>query len=177
MINSINSQNYTVQQTQANTSKVKYTDITPTKKAANIDNLDSRKNAISFIESATPKELEARVNSLIGRKSSLIAVDMRGIINADNPGNANKLLSRIERLSSQVAPEIRDFLSQEQALISQGRAEGKSDKDILMSIVKLQDEQSDSYKLAMRWGNNGLGSPDTYTKLVELTPSYVNYYA
>jgi hypothetical protein len=177
MINSISSQNYTVQQTRANTSKVEYTDITSTKNPVNIDNLDSRKSAISFIETATPKDLEARVNSLIGRSASLIAIDMRGIINADNPDKADKLLSRIQRLSSQVGPEIRNFLSQEQALISQGRAEGKSDKDILMSIVKLQDEQSDSYKLAMRWGNNGLGSPDTYAKLVELTPSYVNYYA
>ena len=46
-----------------------------------------------------------------------------------------------------------------------------------MSIVNMQDEQSDAYKLAMHWGNEGLGSPKTYAKLVELTPSYVNYYA
>jgi hypothetical protein len=87
---------------------------------------------------------------------------MRGIINAGNTNNGNQLLTRIERLSTQVEPEIRNYLNQEQELISQGRAEGKSDKDILMSLVKLQDEQSGSYKLAMHWGNKGLGSPETY---------------
>ena len=177
MVNSISSQNYAVQQTRANTSKVEQTAVNPPEASYNTDNLDFRKNTISFIESATPEELEARVNSLIGRKPSLIGIDMRGIINADNTNNGNQLLARIKRLSTQVEPEIRNYLNQEQELISQGRAEGKSDKDILMSLVKLQDEQSDSYKLAMHWGNKGLGSPETYAKLVELTPSYVNYYA
>ena len=102
---------------------------------------------------------------------------MRGIINTDNANNGNELLERAKRLSSQVEPEINNVLKKEQDLISQGRAEGKSAKDILMSIVNMQDEQSDAYKLAMHWGNEGLGSPKTYAKLVELTPSYVNYYA
>ena len=94
-----------------------------------------------------------------------------------NSDNGDEVVGRINRLSAQIEQESRSVLNQEQDLISQGRAEGKSNKDILMSIVKLQDEQSDVYKLAMHWGNEGLGSPKTYAKLVELTPSYVNYYA
>tara|TARA_R110000782_G_scaffold382_10_gene1214 strand:+ start:253 stop:786 length:534 start_codon:yes stop_codon:yes gene_type:complete len=177
MINSIGSQNYAVQQTRDNTNKVEQIALNPPNKSYNTDNLDFRQNTISFIESATPEELESRVNSLIGRKPSLIGIDMRGIINTDNANNGNELLERAKRLSSQVEPEINNVLKKEQDLISQGRAEGKSAKDILMSIVNMQDEQSDAYKLAMHWGNEGLGSPKTYAKLVELTPSYVNYYA
>ena len=180
MINSIGSQNYVVQQaySQTNTSNVEKATVNDIKAPeAIVNNSDNRKNSLSFIENATPEGLTARVNSLTGRMPSLIGIDMSRIINANNNESGNELLGRVKRLSSQVAAEMNNYLNQEQELIRQGRTEGQSDKDILMDIVKLNDEQSDSYKLAMRWGNNGLGSPETYQKLVELTPSYVNYYA
>lgn len=174
MINSISSQNYTIQQTRANTSKVEHTPINTPKPSENIDNLDARKNTISFIETATPEELKKRVNSLVGRMPSAAMINLREIMNSDN---GDEVVARINRLSGQIEQESRSVLNQEQELISQGRAEGKSNKEILISIVKLQDAQSDVYKLAMHWGNEGLGSPKTYEKLVELTSSYVNYYA
>lgn len=174
MINSIGSQNYAVQQARSNVGKVEQTAENSSKVPENVNSSDARKGAISFIESATPEELEARVNSLIGRMPSAGMINLREIMNSDN---GDEVVGRINRLSAQIEQESRSVLNQEQDLISQGRAEGKSNKDILMSIVKLQDEQSDVYKLAMHWGNEGLGSPKTYAKLVELTPSYVNYYA
>ena len=72
MINSIGSQNYAVQQTRDNTNKVEQIALNPPNKSYNTDNLDFRQNTISFIESATPEELESRVNSLIGRKPSVL---------------------------------------------------------------------------------------------------------
>ena len=54
---------------------------------------------------------------------------------------------------------------------------GKTDKDILLDIVKMQDEQSDLYKMGARWGDKGLSAPENYQKLVSLTPDYVNTYA
>ena len=174
MINSISSQNYAVQQTRSNANKVEHTTVNPPKVPENVNSSDARKGAISFIESATPEELEGRVNSLVGRMPSAAMINLREIMNSDN---GDEVVERINRLSVQIEQESRSVLNQEQDLISLGRAEGKSNKDILMSIVKLQDAQSDVYKLAMHWGNEGLGSPNTYAKLVELTPSYVNYYA
>ncbi|REL34970.1 hypothetical protein [Thalassotalea euphylliae] len=94
-----------------------------------------------------------------------------------NSGREEELLNRINRLSGQIEQENRSVLNQEQALISQVRAEGKSDKAILLSIVELRDQQSDLYKLANRWGSQGLSSPENYQTLVELTPSYADYYA
>ena len=174
MINSINSQSYAVQQTRSNVGNVEQTTVNSPKEPENVNSSDARKGAISFIESATPEELEGRVNSLVGRMPSAAMINLREIMNSDN---GDEVVERINRLSVQIEQESRSVLNQEQDLISQGRAEGKSDKDILMSIVKLQDAQSDVYKLAMHWGNEGLGSPNTYAKLVELTPTYVNYYA
>ena len=60
MINSIGSQNYAVQQTRDNTNKVEQIALNPPNKSYNTDNLDFRQNTISFIESATPEELENR---------------------------------------------------------------------------------------------------------------------
>ena len=62
-------------------------------------------------------------------------------------------------------------------IISQGWANGQSDKDILISIVPMQDEQSELYKMSMSWGTKGLSSPESYDKLVGFTSNYVNYYA
>lgn len=174
MINSIGSQSYAVQQTRSNVGKVEQTAITTSKSSENTNNLDTRQNALSFIENATPEELEAKVNSLVGREPSMASINLREIMNSDNE---NELVGRIARLKGQIEQESRSVLNQEQDLISLGRAEGKSAKDILISIANMQDEQSDLYKMSMNWGNKGLSSPENYEKLVKLTPNYVNYYA
>jgi hypothetical protein len=175
MINSISSQNYAVQKTSANTSKVEQTTVTTSKASENINSLDTRQNALSFIETASPEELEARVNSLTGRMPSGAAISLNGIKNGDKVDT--ELFGRIGRLQGQIETEMINVLNKEQDLISQGRAEGGSAKDILISIANMQDEQSDLYKMSMRWGDEGLTSPGNYTKLVELTPTYVDYYA
>ncbi|GAA5144134.1 hypothetical protein [Thalassotalea piscium] len=174
MITSINSQNYTVQQTQTNTNKTEETVRNIPKNYENTNNIDTRKNTLSFIETASPEELEAKVNSLTGRMPSMAVINLREIMNSEN---GDELVARIGRLQGQMDQEHRNVLDQEQNLISQGRAEGKSNKDILMSIVKMQDEQSELYKMSANWGSKGLTSPENYTKLVELTSNYVNYYA
>tara|TARA_R110002167_G_scaffold327643_1_gene533907 strand:- start:127 stop:651 length:525 start_codon:yes stop_codon:yes gene_type:complete len=174
MITSVNSQNFAVQQTPTNTNKAEKKEENLPKAYESINNIDTRKNAISFIETATPDELEAKVNSLIGRMPSMASINLREIMNSDK---GDELIARIGRLQGRMDQEHRSVLNQEQDLISQGRAEGKSNKDILMSIVRMQDEQSDLYKMSANWGSKGLSSPENYTKLVELTSSYVNYYA
>ena len=174
MITSINSQNYAIQQTRTNTSKAEKTEVNIPKASENINSIDTRKNALSFIETATPEELEAKVNSLTGRMPSMAMINLREIMNSEN---GDELIARIGRLQGRMDQEHRNVLNKEQDLISQGRAEGKSNKDILMSIVKMQDEQSDLYKMSANWGSKGLSSPENYTKLVELTSNYINYYA
>jgi hypothetical protein len=176
MINSISSQNYAVQKTSANTSKVEQTTVTTSKSSENINSLDTRQNALSFIETASPEELEAKVNSLTGRASPTTGavINLREMMNSDN---GDELNARIHRLKGQIEQEMSNVVNLEQDLISQGRAEGKSAKDILISIANMQDKQSDLYKMSIYWGGEGLTSPESYAKLVELTPTYVDYYA
>ena len=174
MINSISSQNYAIQQTRDNTSKVEQTTVATSKSSESIHSFDTRQNALSFIETASPEELEAKVNSLTGRMPTGAAINLREILNSDN---GDELVARINRLQDQIETEMSYVLNKEQDLISLGRAEGKSAKDILISIANMQDEQSDLYKMSISWGGKGLTSPESYAKLVELTPTYVDYYA
>ncbi|MEN9465745.1 MAG: hypothetical protein RL217_1926 [Pseudomonadota bacterium] len=139
-----------------------------------VKNIDTRASAIQFIQSATPKELEAKVNSLIGREPTLAAINLNEL---KNSSNGEEVINRIRRLSENIHLESSRVLAQEQALIKQGKAEGKSDKEILISIVKMQDQQSDLYKMATLWGTDGLSSPNNYKNLVELTSSYLNTFA
>ena len=101
-------------------------------------------------------------------------INLNEILNSDR---SFELTERIGRLLGQLEQEHRNVLNLEQDIINQSRADGKSDKEILMSIVQMQDEQSDLYKMSISWGTKGLTSPENYAKLVELTPSYVNQYA
>jgi len=94
-----------------------------------------------------------------------------------NSSNDEDVMARISRLQGKLENEFRAVLAQEQEIINEGRASGKTDKDILLDIVKMQDEQSDLYKMGARWGDKGLSAPENYQKLVSLTPDYVNTYA
>jgi len=173
VINSISSQHYAVQQVRNNTNKVEQISADNTQETKAIVHYDTRKYAVSFIENASPEELTAKVDSLIGRMPSMAAINLNEIMNADN---GFEIAERINRLQEPLKQAHQNVLNLEQDLISQGRAKGKSDKEILMSIVQMQDEQSDLFKMSMNWGTKGLTSPDNYAKLVEYTPNYVNYY-
>ncbi|UUO21957.1 hypothetical protein FGD67_01130 [Colwellia sp. M166] len=62
MINSVSSQSYAVQQTSTNNSKTESIEAPAYKTSQGINNMDTRKNAMTFIENATSEELEQRVN-------------------------------------------------------------------------------------------------------------------
>ena len=141
---------------------------------SNVQGHDSRANALAFIESASPEELTNKVDTLKGRMPSLAAINFREIINS---GNEEDVLGRINRLQARFEDEAKSALALEQDIINEGRASGKTDKDILLDIVKMRDEQSDLYKMGTRWGVKGLSAPENYQKLVSLTPDYVNTYA
>jgi hypothetical protein len=133
MVNSISSQNYVVQQTAINTRKAEYIEEQSSKLPESIKNIDTRKNAISFIENATPRELEARVNSLVGRMPSMAMINLNEIMNSDH---GFEIVERIGLLQGQMDQENRSVLNKEQDLITQGRAEGKSNRDTLYEYRK-----------------------------------------
>ncbi len=113
-------------------------------------------------------------DSLKGRMPSVAMFNLNEILNSSN---GEDVMARISRLQGKFENEFRAVLAQEQEIINEGRASGKTDKDILLDIVKMQDEQSDLYKMGARWGDKGLSAPENYQKLVSLTPDYVNTYA
>lgn len=174
MINSINSQNYTVQQTRVNTSKVDITANNSPQTPENINYIDSRKNAISFIETATPEELTAKLSSIKKSFPPAALFNFNDIINSKN---SFEVAGRISRATEQFNQEAKVFHNDRLDLINQGEIEGKSSKEILTEIMNLNDKQSELFKMSTNWGSKGLSSPENYEKLVELTPSYVNYYA
>ncbi len=105
---------------------------------------------------------------------TLAAINLREILNS---GNEEDVLGRIRRLQARFEDESKSVFAIQQNIINEGRASGKTDKDILLDIVKMKDEQSDLYKMGTRWGDKGLSAPENYQKLVSLTPDYVNTYA
>jgi hypothetical protein len=174
MINSIGSQNYAVQQTRSNVGKVEQTTVNPPKVSENINSSDARKNAISFIETATPEELTAKLNSIKRSFPPAAMFNFNDIINSEN---SFEIAGRISRATKQFNQEAKVFHNKQLDLIKQGEVEGKTSKEILTNIMKLTDEQSELFKMSSNWGSKGLSAPENYAKLVELTPSYVNYYA
>lgn len=173
MISGIGNQNYAVEQVQ-NKPVVQidkpYTEIAPD----TTNNLDTRANALSFVKTATPEEMKEKVDSLIGRQANLAAINLNEVMKS---ASQDEILGRINRLNEKIEQESANVLQKEQELISQGREAGKSDKEILIDIIAMQDNQSDLYKMSMRWGNSGLSAPENLSKLRELTPNYVNVYA
>jgi hypothetical protein len=173
MISGIGNQNYAVEQFQnkpvAQVDKP-YTEIPPD----TTNNLDTRANALSFVKTATPEEMKEKVDSLIGRQANLAPINFNELRQSPNQ---DEILGRIKRLNEKIEQESASVLQKEQELISQGRSAGKSDKEILFDIIAMEDNQSDLYKMSMRWGNSGLTAPENLSKLRELTPNYVNVYA
>lgn len=174
MISGINSNTYLVEQTHLNKPSAHQTESAGATPSTNINTIDTRASAIAFINSSSPDELTAQVDSLIDRKPSLAAINLNEIMNSNN---GDEVVGRIKRLSGDIAQEISLVMEKEQALISQGRAGGQSDKDILTNIVAMRDEQSELYKMSTLWGEEGLSSPKNYDKLAELTPTFVDSYA
>lgn len=172
MIIGINSNTYLAEQSHSN--KLSAYQDEPKVTASATNNIDTRASTIASLNLSTPDELAAQVDSLIDRKPSLAAINLNEIMNSDNEAD---VVGRIKRLNGDIAQEIAYVMEKEQALISQGRAEGQSDKDILMSIVAMRDDQSELYKMSTLWGREGLSSPNNYDKLAELTPSFVDAYA
>ncbi|MEQ5808950.1 hypothetical protein J3369_16225 [Alteromonas sp. NFXS44] len=175
MINGVsNSQNYIYGLQRNDAVSVKSNDSLESSTSSNVREHDSRANALAFIESASPEELAKKVDSLKGRMPSAAMFNLNEILNSSN---GEEVMARIFRLQGKLENEFRAVLAQEQEIINEGRASGKTDKDILLDIVKMQDEQSDLYKMGARWGDKGLSAPENYQKLVSLTPDYVNTYA
>jgi hypothetical protein len=174
MINSIGSQNYAIQQTRADSSKVEYTAANTSKSPDNINNLDTRKNFTSFIETATPEELTTKLSGIKQFGQPTAMFNFNDIANSKN---SFEIAGRINRATQQFDQEAKVFHNKQLNIIKQGEIEGKTSKEILTNIMKLTDEQSELFKMSTNWGSKGLSSPENYAKLVELTPSYVNYYA
>ena len=175
MINGVsNSQNYIYGLQRNDAVSVKSNDSLESSTSSNVREHDSRANALAFIESASPEELAKKVDSLSGGMPNLAAINFREILNS---GNEEDVLGRIRRLQGRFEDESKSVFALQQNIINEGRASGKTDKDILLDIVKMQDEQSDLYKMGARWGDKGLSAPENYQKLVSLTPDYVNTYA
>lgn len=175
MINGVsNSQNYIYGLQRNDAVSVKSNDSLESSTSSNVREHDSRANALAFIESASPEELAKKVDSLSGGMPNLAAINFREILNS---GNEEEVLGRIRRLQGRFEDESKSVFALQQNIINEGRASGKTDKDILLDIVKMNDEQSDLYKMGTRWGDKGLSAPENYQKLVSLTPNYVNTYA
>lgn len=175
MINGVsNSQNYIYGLQRNDAVSVKSNDSLESSTSSNVREHDSRANALAFIESASPEELAKKVDSLSGGMPNLAAINFREILNS---GNEEEVLGRIRRLQGRFEDESKSVFALQQNIINEGRASGKTDKDILLDIVKMNDEQSDLYKMGTRWGDKGLSAPENYQKLVSLTPDYVNTYA
>tara|TARA_A200000113_G_scaffold196161_1_gene187043 strand:- start:749 stop:1276 length:528 start_codon:yes stop_codon:yes gene_type:complete len=175
MINGVsNSQNYIYGLQRNDAVSVKSNDSLESSTSSNVREHDSRANALAFIESASPEELAKKVDSLSGGMPNLAAINFREILNS---GNEEDVLGRIRRLQGRFEDESKSVFALQQNIINEGRASGKTDKDILLDIVKMNDEQSDLYKMGTRWGDKGLSAPENYQKLVSLTPNYVNTYA
>ena len=175
MINGVsNSQNYIYGLQRNDAVSVKSNDSLESSTSSNVREHDSRANALAFIESASPEELAKKVDSLSGGMPNLAAINFREILNS---GNEEDVLGRIRRLQGRFEDESKSVFALQQNIINEGRASGKTDKDILLDIVKMNDEQSDLYKMGTRWGDKGLSAPENYLGLVSLTPDYVNTYA
>ena len=174
MISGIGNQNYAVEQVQPKT--LSQIEKTSTEEQGHSSNkFDARENAISFVQTASKEEMKEKVDSMIGRMPSTHAMfDLRVLLSRSD---GKEILDRIGRLGEKIESEGREVWKKEQDIISQGRANGKSDQDILIDIINMQDEQSDLYKMARRWGESALSSPENYEKIRKLTPSYVNTYA
>jgi DNA-directed RNA polymerase subunit F len=156
------SQNYVYGLQRNDAVSVKSNDSLESSTSSNVREHDSRANALAFIESASPEELAKKVDSLKGRMPSVAMFNLNEILNSSN---GEDVMARISRLQGKLENELRAVLAQEQEIINEGRASGKTDKDILLDIFKMQDEQSDLYKMGARWGDKGLSAPENYQKL------------
>ena len=174
MINSIASQNYAVQKTHSSTGFIDKSVNKVSEKTEKIIPNDSRKNAISFIDTASPEELTAKIHSI---KKSYPPAAMFNFNDIINSKNSFEIAGRISRATKKFDQEAKIFHNKQLDLIKQGEVEGKTPKEILTNIMNLTDEQSALFKMSTSWGSKGLSAPENYAKLVELTPSYVNYYA
>lgn len=174
MINSVNAQSYTAQQIYSNASKIEKATTNASNTINNENNLDRRVNYISFIETATPEELTARLNNI---KQFGPPAAMFNFNNIMNSKNSFEIAGRIERTSGQFDQEAKVFHGKQLDLIKQGEAEGKTAKEILTDIMGLHDKQSELFKLSTNWGTKGLAAPENYTTLVKLTPTYADYHA
>lgn len=174
MINSINSHSYALQQTSVNTGMVDNTINKTSGTTEYITHNDSRKNAISFIETATPEELTSKLSNIKESFPPAALFNFNDIMNAKN---SFEIAGRVNRATEQFDQEAKVFHNEQLSLIKQGEIEGKSAKEILTDIVNLQDKQSELFKIATNWDRQGLSSPENYEKLVKLTPDYINYYA
>lgn len=138
------------------------------------ENNNIKDNFMSFLNSATPKELESRLNTIKQSGPPMAVINLRQILSSKNP---MEISERIERTSGQFNQEAKIFHKQQYSLIAEGQAVGKSPKEILTNIAGLYDKQSELFKMSVQWGSEGLSAPDNYSKLVKMTPNYFNSYA
>lgn len=94
--------------------------------------------------------------------------------------NDSELMGRLDRAGSLFKIESEKVWKQENLLISQGRMQGETSKEILKNIIDLYDNQSELFKTGIGWNGKGISGnkmdTDGYAKLVDLTPDYVNYF-
>ncbi len=147
---------------------------TQTEQSKQTNGQNLKENMLTFIANASKEEADARVESIKRGGAPLVPINLNKIIAS---GNSFEILGRINRLSDQLRVEAESFLKQEVALINQGQAAGKTSKDILNDIVDLYGKQTELFKLSMGWEGMRLSDPANFSKLVELTPDYVDMYA
>jgi hypothetical protein len=140
--------------------------------------VNARENLLAFISNASPEEADKRLNSYkeAGNFSLGPVVNLNEIMAAEAAGNSD-VAERIHRLSDKFHEEQKLLHRQEVDLINLGKADGKSSKEILTELVGLYDKQSDFFKLSIGWNGKFLSTPESYSKLLELTQGYVNAYA
>jgi hypothetical protein len=177
MINSINSQAVNTQN-YARPNKVDNSEPNTVKTSENTSEktniVDTRKDLMSLIEGADPKKLTSQLSEIKQFGHPTAIFNLKNFMSTDNSA---EVMGRIDRATKQFEQEAAVFHTKQLDIIQQGEADGKSAKEVLTNIVSLTDEQSELFKMSTNWDNKGLSAPENYEKLVELTSSYVNYFA
>lgn len=141
------------------------------------ERVNVRENMMNFIEHASPEALDTKLVSYMryGGSPPGPVVNLKQIMAAGKQGE--EIAVRISRLRQNFSSQVDSVRQQERELISQGRAENKTAKEILTDLVALYEQQSDFYKLATSWEGQTLSSPESYSRLVAMTPDYMDAYA